>query len=67
MLNPKEKIDSWDIVFTTKVDEETAKHIPSHLRSRQLTLADLHIDLSENITSRIDEVVESMYPVTWKD
>ena len=67
MLNPHEKIDSWDIVFTTKVDEKTAKSIPSHLRSRKLTLADLRIDLSENIISRIDEVIESEYPVTWRE
>ena len=66
-LNPSEKIDSWEIIFTTKVDEKTAKNIPSHLRSRTLTASELGIGLSDGITQRIDEVVESVYSVTWKE
>ena len=62
MLNPNERIDSWEIVFTTK--DETP-NIPDSIRSRTLTASELGIGLSDAITGRIDEVVESAYPVTW--
>ena len=67
MLNPNEKIHSWEIVFTTKVDNETAAHIPVHLRSRKLTDIELGIDWPDSITRRVDEIIESEYPVTWKE
>lgn len=65
VLNPKEKIHSWEIVFTTKVDNETATHIPVSLRSRKLMDTELGIDWPVSITERVDEIVENMYPVTW--
>ena len=60
MLNPNEKIDSWEIVFTTSVDGIKG-------RGRTLTASELGLGFSDGITGRIDEVVESEYPVTWKE
>lgn len=62
VLNPNEKIDSWEVVFTTV---DNAKNIPSSIRSRKLTAAELGIDFSDTITRKIDEVIKSEYPVTW--
>lgn len=64
MLNPNERIHSWEIVFTT-IDD--TKNIPSSIQSRKLTATELGLNFSDTITSKIDEVVESMYPVTWND
>lgn len=67
MLNPHEKLQSWTIVFTTKVDEGIAVNLPTHLRNRKLTDIELGIDWPESVTERVDEIVEGIYPVTWND
>lgn len=53
VLNPNEKIDSWDVVATTT-------------EGRKLTLNDLRIDqLPPIVTHSINDWIEANYPVTW--
>lgn len=54
MLDKDEEINSWQIsVETTK--------------GRIFTIGDLGINLPENVTTPIDEIIEEMYAVTWQD
>jgi len=61
MLNPNEKIDSW--VITVR----TADNTPGFTDGRTFTLNELGIDLPDSITQPVDEIIESLYPVTWQD
>lgn len=55
MLNPNEKIDSWDVVVRTTEGRELS------------FLGDLHLGIYDRIAKDIDEIIEEEYPVTWTE